>query len=116
MPGQLINLEAYDPTYSFCGTYCNAVVSFPTLIALPDMPDDTSRLQYVKELVDTLPVASKITLECVITLLYRVHAASSVTKMDAMRLGAVFAPLLLRPQLLEYKRPQPLPLRVRVEL
>lgn len=80
------------------------------------MPDDASRLQYIQELVDTLPATSKVVLECVITLLARVHAASSVTKMDAMRLGAVFAPLLLRPQLLEYKRPQPIPLSVRLEL
>lgn len=83
---------------------------------IADMPDDASRLQYVQELVDTLPATSKTVLESVITLLHRVHSASAVTKMDAARLGAVFGPLFMRPQLLEYKRPQPVPLRVHLEL
>jgi hypothetical protein len=89
-------------------------VPFVTLAA--ELRDDEERLKFIREIVDSLPAASRSQLEAIASLLSRLAAAHERTGVNSARLASLLGPLLLRPQALEYRRPHTVPLSTRVEL
>jgi len=84
----IINMDGYDPSVSF-----------------NEIKDEQSRLQFLKELVNTLTPTNKALIEIVINLLVKIDANSAQNKMNSTKLSSILGSFLLRNQILDYKKP-----------